>query len=45
MNRTMSVLPEQIDQYTTACQRLAKGEPIQYILGYTDFFKLQNKSK
>ena len=43
MNKTMSVLPEQIDQYNIACQRLAKGEPIQYILGYTEFFNCKIK--
>ena len=43
MNKTMSVLPEQINQYTNACERLAKGEPIQYILGYTEFFNCKIK--
>ncbi len=43
MNKTMSVSPEQINQYTNACKRLAKGEPIQYILGHSEFFNCKIK--
>ena len=43
INRTIHVSPEKFNQYASACNELAKGKPIQYILGYTEFFHCKIK--
>jgi len=43
LGKKVSLNTEHIQNYYSACRRLNQGEPIQYILGYTDFLDCKIK--